>query len=282
MLSQVRSGHDVIVRRYPVAAYFALTFTLSWLGALAIAAPYFIRHQPSPQIAGILMFPMMLLGPAFSGIVLTRVVDGKIGLRDLLSRMSLLRIRRTWYAALIIPPILILMVLLLLKRFVSPEYAPNHFFIGIFFGIPAGFLEEIGWMGYAFPRMRSESSVLSGAILLGMLWALWHLPVIDHLGTATPHGGYWLPFFLAFSFAMTAMRVLIAWIYTNTNSVLLAQLMHISSTGSLVLFSPAHVTAAQEVVWYAVYGAALWAAVAIVLKLFGTRLRRSMDALKPQ
>ena len=53
--------------------------------------------------------------------------------------------------------------------------------------------------------------------------------------------------------AMTAMRVLIAWIYTNTKSVLLAQLMHVSSTGSLVLFSAARVTALQEAMWYALY-----------------------------
>ena len=45
---------------------------------------------------------------------------------------------------------------------------------------------------------------------------------------------------------MTAMRVLIAWIYTNTKSLLMAQLMHVSSTGSLVVFSAARVTAAQE------------------------------------
>jgi uncharacterized protein len=56
-------------------------------------------------------------------------------------------------------------------------------------------------------------------------------------------------FFLAFSLAMTAMRVLIAWIYTNTKSVLLAQLMHVSSTGSLVLLSAARVTALQEAMW---------------------------------
>jgi uncharacterized protein len=110
--------------------------------------------------------------------------------------------------------------------------------MGILFAIPAGFLEEIGWMGYAFQKMRSQSNGLTSSILLGLLSALWHLPVVDYLGTATPHGAYWLPFFLAFTVAMTAMQVLIAWIYTKTKSVLSAQLMHTASTGSLVLFSP--------------------------------------------
>jgi len=71
---------------------------------------------------------------------------------------------------------------------------------------------------------------------------------------------------------MTAMRVLIAWVYSSTNSVLLAQLLHASSTGSLVVFSRARVTAAQELLWYAIYAAALWLVVAIVLATFGKRL----------
>ena len=268
----VPSNQEAIIRRYPVVTYFALTFLISWTGALAVAAPHLIRHQPLPQMTGILMFPVMLLGPSFAGIVLTRIVDGKSGLQVLFSQMFRAWIAPRWYTALLLPPALVLTVLLFLERFVSPVYAPNRFFLGILFGIPAGFLEEIGWTGYAFPKMRSESNGLAPSILLGLLWALWHLPVINYLGTATPHGAYWLPFFLAFSLAMTAMRVLIAWIYTNTKSVLLAQLMHVSSTGSLVLFSAARVTAAQEAMWYALYGTVLWVAVGIVVKTFGRRL----------
>jgi hypothetical protein len=68
------------------------------------------------------------------------------------------------------------------------------------------------------------------------------------------------------------MRVLICWLYTNTKSVLIAQLMHISSTGSLVIFSPPAVSARQEVIWYALYGLTLWIVVLFVVKRFGTSL----------
>jgi len=63
---------------------------------------------------------------------------------------------------------------------------------------------------------------------------------------------------------MTAMRVLIGWIYVNTKSVFLAQLMHVVSTGSLVVLSPPRATAGQETAWYLVYAAALWTVVMIV------------------
>jgi hypothetical protein len=60
------------------------------------------------------------------------------------------------------------------------------------------------------------------------------------LGAASPHGAYWLPFFLAFAAILTTMRVLMVWVYRNTGSVLLAQLMHASSTASVVVLRDPH------------------------------------------
>ena len=221
------------MKRHVVASYFGLTFAISWLGALAVVAQKLLRGEPVPKFTGILMFPVMLLGPVASGILLTRLVDGTSGLRDLSSRVRKIRVGARWYAPLLIPPAVILLVLSCLKTLVSPVFAPNLFFVGVSFGIAAGFFEEIGWTGYAFPKMARTGNALGASIALGLLWGIWHTPVIDYLGTATPHGAYWLRYFLAFTAAMTAMRVLIGWIYTNTKSVPLAQLMHASSTGSL-------------------------------------------------
>jgi uncharacterized protein len=144
------SNQETIIRRSPVATYFALTFVISWTGALAVAAPCLIRHQLLPKITGILMFPVMLIGPSVAGIALTRIVDGKRGLRVLLSQMFRARVPPRWYMALLLPPALVLTVLLFLERFVCPVYTPNRYFMGILFGIPAGFLEEIGWMGSSY------------------------------------------------------------------------------------------------------------------------------------
>jgi membrane protease YdiL (CAAX protease family) len=263
-------------QRHPVASYFALTFAISWLGALAVALPTVLRHQPISKTTGILMFPAMLLGPSLAGLLLTRAVDGRFGVRKLLSRISLRHVSRRWYAALFLPPLLVVGVLLFLRRVVSPAFAPNFFTLGIVFGIPAGFLEEIGWTGYAFPKMRSTDNAFTPAVLLGLLWSVWHLPVVDHLGAAAPHGAYALPFFLAFGLAMTAMRVLIVWLYANTKSIFLAQLMHMSSTGALVVFGAPHPSAAQETMWYALYGLILWFVVALVAKSFGKRLAQEL------
>jgi membrane protease YdiL (CAAX protease family) len=272
MSSERQSTSGSFLLSHSVAAYLLLTFTISWLGALAVAARHLLHHEPLPKMTGILMFPAMLLGPSLSGILLTGIVAGKTALRDLFSKLLRARIRAHWYAALLIPPVLVLTLLFALKTFLSPVYTPNLFLIGVLFGVPAGLLEEIGWTGFAFPRMSLQFNALEASILLGLLWGLWHLPVVNHLGTATPHGAYWFSFFLAFTFAMTAMRVLICWLYTNTKSVLIAQLMHICSTGSLVIFSPPAASARQEVIWYALYGLTLWIVVLFVVKRFGTSL----------
>ena len=265
---------DNFLQRHPVVSYFALTFAISWLGALAVVLPALLRHQPVSKANGMVMFPVMLLGPSLAGLLLTRVADGRTGVRNLLSRISLRHVRSRWYAALILPPVLVLAILELLKEVVSPAFAPNFFALGIIFGVPAGFLEEIGWTGYAFPKMRSGNNAVTSAVHLGLLWSVWHMPVVDHLGAAAPHGAYALRFFLAFGLAMTAMRVLIMWLYANTNSILLTQLMHMSSTAALVVFGAPRVSAAQETMWYAFYGLILWLVVALIAKTFGKRLVR--------
>jgi hypothetical protein len=72
--------------------------------------------------------------------------------------------------------------------------------------------------------------------------------------------------------AMTAMRVLLVWVYSNTGSLLLAQLTHASSTGFLIILDPSGLSPAHGTLWYAVYAVVLWIPAAIVIAKSGTDL----------
>jgi len=258
-----------LLAHYPIPAYFITTYAISWVGALLVVLPTLLHHKPITQVNGLLMFPVMLLGPSVAGISLTTIVYGKQGLGKLFSRIGRWRINANWYTLLCIPPVFIVSILLLLRLFISPVFTPHFNPLGIVYGLVPGLLEEIGWMGYVYPLLRKKYTALTASGLLGLFWGLWHLPVIDFLGAAYPHKSYWLPFAAAFIFMLIALRIIIVWIYTHTKSLLLCQLLHAINTGSLVVFSPILVTAAQETLWYFVYALFLWLVVVIVVKNAG-------------
>ncbi|MFI5276386.1 MAG: CPBP family intramembrane glutamic endopeptidase [Ktedonobacterales bacterium] len=265
-----------VIRRHAVLAYFGLVLLISYGSFALLEGPTLLRGGSTQQATTeYALFPILVLSVAIVGLALAGVVAGRCGVRDVFARVGKWRVGVRWYAiALLLPPAGILVTLLVMRTFVSPTFTPNVFALGFLFGLP-GFLEEIGWMGFAFPQMRKRQSALAAAVTLGVLWGLWHAPVVDYLGAAAPHKAYWPLFFLSFIAIVAAMRVLIVWVYSNTGgSLLLAQLMHISMTGSLVMFDPLGLTPAQETLWYALYAALLWVIVGVVALRSGKRLVR--------
>jgi len=262
-----------LIQRHPLGSYFGLAFTIAWAGSLVAVGPKFIRGETMQFSDLLYIFLPMTVAPALAGITLTSIVDGSSGLRDLFSRMRRWRVGANWYGALLIFPVLIMAVLLALTTLISPEFAPIFFPAGILIGLFTGFFEETGWMGYAFRKMELKRNALATGILLGVIHVLWHI-VPDYLGASSARGAYWLPHFLTMMLvAMTAMRVLIVWVYINTRSLLLAQLMHAGSTGFLAILDPTSISPASSTLWYAIYGVALWVVVAVVVAIYGKDLR---------
>jgi membrane protease YdiL (CAAX protease family) len=253
-----------LIRRFPLASFFAMVYAASLMALVIVGLPPLPGAPGHPPVAPLLVFPFMVVTVAAVGVCLTGLLGGRGAVGRLLRGIRCWRVGRAIWAALLIPPACILASLFLLRFVASSAYAPHMFPIGILFGLVAGFFEELGWTGYAYPKMAQRQGPLVGALVLGLLWGLWHLPVVDSLGAAAPHGRHWLVFFGAFVMVLTALRVLIAWIYNTSRSLLMAQLMHASSTGFLVVLGAPHVTATQEVTWYALYGLML-AIVAAVL-----------------
>jgi hypothetical protein len=137
-------------QRHLVRDYFTLTYLVSWAGAFLVASPDILQHGPVSKGTGLVMFPVMLLGPTLIGLTLIGVTDRTTGFMDLLHRMGRFKVSAKWYAVLLLPPAVITVVLFILKTFVSTAFTPNRFFIGFSFGTrtaPRYSIEAVRFIG---------------------------------------------------------------------------------------------------------------------------------------
>ncbi len=185
------------------------------------------------------------------------------------------------YVPLLIFPILLLMITLGLSIVVAAELAPAFFIVGIVMGLFAGFLEETGWTGFVFPRMSVKGNILSASLALGVVHTIWHI-FPDYLGNFNTLEGYWLPYIIGFLLHIIPLRILIVWVYTNTNSLWLAILMHASSTGFFGFFISNSISPEHRAIIYLVYGFVIWIPAVAVIWKYGKTLNSSAAMNIPQ
>ena len=260
------------VKRHSLVIYFVLAFVISWLGSFVIGGPKFLAGEVFEFSDIGLMAFAMLNGPIIAGLLMTFLGDGKKGIKDLFIRMKKFRVAGRWYLPLLIFPVLLFSVAVLLGIFVSPELAPTFGFFGVIGGPMAGLLEETGWMGFAYPKMKGKNSALFTALYFGVIHGIWHI-VADFLANFSNFGGYWAPYFFGFCLHIVALRVLIVWVYSNTKSVGLAILMHVSSTGFFGILISTTMAPENWVIYYNAYGAVLCLVAAVVAIKYGKTLK---------
>ena len=279
------------IERHPLLTYFALTFAISWAGILLVVGPGGVSSNRLPsdmQIA--LLLPTMAVGPGVAGLLLTGLLYGREGFHELGSRLLRWRVGARWWAvALLTAPLAYVATLLALSQ-VLPEFLPAIFTAdgkaavvlgGIVAGLFVGLPEELGWTGFAIPRMRLRYGVLGTGLLVGLLWGAWHFLVffvgVSNPGSNPSAGAVPLVLFLPvilFTF-LPALRVLMVWVYDRTGSLLLATLMHASFMASQFSLTSAALTKGMPVVISdLVLAAVLWVVIAAVAVASGGHLSR--------
>src|SRR5882672_12164888 len=120
-----------VARKYPVITFYLLTFGISWTGAFMLVASKILDGVTISKMDGLLMFPIMLTGPSIGGVLMTFIVEGKTGLKNLWNRIRAWKLSLKWYlVALLTPPCLITLVLLVLQFILSQSFRPNFFILG--------------------------------------------------------------------------------------------------------------------------------------------------------
>ena len=121
-----------------------------------------------------------------------------------------------------------------------------------------GFVEELGWTGYAVPRLLRRSGVQATGIMVGLLWGAWHFPLFWEASSFLGALGLGLLLARLFSW-LPPFRVLMVWVYDRTESLLVVALMHVSLVLSTLLFQPA-VSGLELLAFVLVWAVALWVA----------------------
>jgi membrane protease YdiL (CAAX protease family) len=281
---------DAFVRRHPVPIYFAVTFAISWGGVLAVLGPGGVPEDKD-RYATVLPFAIgaMLAGPSVAGLLLTSLLEGRAGFHVLLSRLLRWRVGARWYAvALLLAPLVILAMLFALSL-ISPVFIPGliatddkagRLAFGLTAAVVTGILEELGWTGFATPRLRARYSILATGLLIGVPWGAWHIIGTVGMASGIYAGDLSLPTFVAgrtlglLAGGLPAYRVLMVWVYDRTGSLLVAMVMHASLTAATLTLEPLMITGVDLLLHDLVSTITWWAVVAVVAVATGGALTR--------
>lgn len=261
-------------REAPVWIYFALAFGIAWGAIVILVLPSGIPGQGA-QVDGLFgaVFVAMASAPPLAAIVVTLATEGRRGLTAFGRRLLAWRAPLGDYAgAVLVVPATATAVLLALSA-LDPVYTPAllraenvaaALAFGIFGGLAAGVIEEIGWTNFALNRLLRTRTVLFAGLAVGVLHGLWH-GLSGYWAEGAEMGAWYLPYFaVVWVGGIAALRMLIAWLYKRTGSLPVAQLTHASYTGGLLLVWPAGIEPAQTFIWTTVFTVALWAVIGVI------------------
>ncbi|MEV5494469.1 type II CAAX endopeptidase family protein [Nonomuraea fuscirosea] len=234
-----QAGLGGFIRRRPLVSFFILANLLSWvawvpyvlstngLGILNFGFPEFLGTS---QLLGVL--PGAYLGPILSAYLVTRVTEGKEGVRRWIGRMTKWRVSWVWYlvTALGVPAAIIGTGFALSDENIHlPSVAVLVAYVpGLLLQmVTTGLAEEPGWRDFALARMQRKFGPLGATVILGPLWGIWHLPLF-----LSEWGGWpdvtWLRVaeFVAFA---CVFSVVVTWVFNRTGQSLpLIMLLHVS------------------------------------------------------
>jgi membrane protease YdiL (CAAX protease family) len=279
---------QTFINRHSVLTYFVFTFVISFGGMLLVGGRGMLagtNWETDPQFQVAVL--VMLAGPPISGLLLTGLVYGKAGFRDLAARLLKWRVAARWYVvALLLAPFLQMTVLFALSP-ISPVFLPrivmtedklSLLLSGIAVGLVGGFVEELGWIGFVIPRLRRQYGILAAGLIMGVLWGAWHLLQMWWVGSTSAEAiplAFFLPlYFLSAIAYLTAFRVLMVWVYEHTESLLVIILMHASLIFSTLFVLAPPTTGAPFLIYSGVFTVALWMVVAAVAVASGGHLWR--------
>ncbi|MBK9714850.1 MAG: CPBP family intramembrane metalloprotease [Kouleothrix sp.] len=268
------------LQRHPLLAFFALTFGMTWPFLIADALG---SRGLLPFRVPLLVMPLVGYMPSFAALIVVGATAGRPEMRALLSRLLIWRVGLRWYAVAIAGPAVVSLGASALANLIggapaasllSPRVvgmpalavAGNAVLLFVVSALING--EELGWRGFALPRLQARHSALTASLILGVVWALFHLPLFWTIGGSS-QVDMSLP---GYVLQLGAMSVIVTWIFNHTRgSVLIATLLHASINTWTQIFAVDH---AGPLVFWTQTGLTCLIAVVVVVVFGPWRLSR--------
>src|ERR687890_934925 len=258
------------IRGRPLAAFFVLAFGLTWAVWL-------------PRAAGV---PVGAAGdlwtwvPAVAALLAAALTGGRAAVAELGARLVRWHVGWRWYAVVILGPAVFSLAVAAAYVLLGGSWADAAppalrgetplvlvpVFLAVLF-LTDGLGEELAWRGFALPRLLTGHNALVASLILGVIWALWHLPLVWTEGNAMYQQPVWL-----LLVDITAKSVLFTWVFLHTRgSVLIAMLFH--GATNLFIVSPA-VASTGDLTLPLLAAVAKWVLVVVVVVVAGPGLAR--------
>ena len=269
-------------RAFPLM-FFVLAFAFTWsFWGLGVLGEWgLVPTLPGFTVIG-------TLGPMVAAVILTVREGGRAGLRSLLGRVVRWRVAPVWYGVAILGPLALTLAAIGLHVALGGQTPgigsllgalPTVVFISVYMLIFVALGEEVGWRGYALPALQARHGAFLASVILGSMWALWHVP--QFFNPATLYSD--LPFALFLAYVIP-FSVLITWVFNSTGgSVLMAMLVHAVMNASTQVWKvlpeysggPDAMSAAEEaaatVHANVMLTIVLWVAAVAVVLVYGAR-----------
>jgi uncharacterized protein len=279
-----RPSRTTMTSAFPLK-YIVIAFAFTWFfWALALLeARGLISSLPVPATF------LGAFGPMVAAVVVTTLESGRAGLRALLSRVVRWRVAPIWYGVALLGPIVLALGAMALHVVLGGQppnpqgmigALPTVLFLFGYMFIQVGIGEEIGWRGYALPKLQAGYSALVSSVILGLIWSLWHLPLFFDPTSPYSRTPFW-----AFLIFMVAISILITWVFNSTGgSTLMIMILHAmlnAAIGPLWAATPEYSTAIGNTNIYLLQASLLWVGVIVVVLVYGASnlSRKSREVL---
>jgi membrane protease YdiL (CAAX protease family) len=264
------------IKRHPVTAFFVIAFLGTWM--LFVPILLSSRGLGLINIPDGLGFALFILstyaGPFVGAWVVTRVIDGREGVRQWFKRMLQWRVGWLWYVVVLVGfPLVFGLAATILESRSAVEAAQlnaGSFIAGYLVTLVIGFFaptlgEEAGWRGFALTRLQVARGPLMATRIVSVIHAFWHLPAHFIKGAITSTGEFDLTLFVANSLAIIAGSFVWTWLFNDAaGSIFFATLVHAASN-AMSGHLPAFLNLQDPNPWFAFGVSAIVAVLVIVL-----------------